>query len=623
MQSYFIKEKTFYDSDNQPSQPYSYSYGDRPVFEFSFLPNEIVESDLLVFAIDNDMIFYDSTPENLLHSASCMVVVKHDVTAEEATQGKVQLRVETRTVKFRDAVNGRVRPVEVISGLYVKRGSDDDINYSLLAKGRAFANGIIADYDSLPEPITVADEFYSKTEIDNKLEDKADENDLVAHTGDSTIHVTQQEKTEWSNKADLNAIGSATVTITQGGVNKGAFSVNATSDVTINLNDGGVQADWNEADSSSPAYIQHKPSIYTKTETDNLLNAKADETDLTAHTNNTAIHVTQQEKTAWSNKADRNDIPTAVSELTNDSDYQSGEQVSASISVAIENKADKATTLSGYGITDAYTKNELATVATTGKYDDLTNKPDLTAKLDAPATAGNAGQVLTKTADGQEWADAQSYTLPIATDATLGGIKVGSGLSIDSNGVLSADAQSSSYKLPVASASTLGGVKVDNSAGALKVAQDGLLALQVKQAEALTSDASGLGMSLHVGGGLLFQTDTYGNPAKSLGISPKATYLQIPGASGSLALTPTVQPWKLTVSGALTLSVFSDIGINDTTLSNNDIAYAEVVIVLGESGSVTAGPHLTLVDALTAGKTNYCVIRWESVEAKLFVWRVE
>ena len=57
------------------------------------------------------------------------------------------------------------------------------------------------------------------------------------------------------------------------------------------------------------------------------------------------------------------------------------------------------------------TKTELATVATTGSYNDLTNRPDLTTKLDAPAVAGTVGQVLTKTADGQEWDD-----LPDTTD---------------------------------------------------------------------------------------------------------------------------------------------------------------------------------------------------------------
>ena len=311
---YYIKPKFFFDSlgDVQPSQPYSYTYGDRPVFEFSFLPNEIAEGDTLVFAVDNDMVFYDNAPSNLLHSASCMVVVRHDVTAEEATAGKVQLRIETRTVKFRDVTNGKVRPVEVISGLYRRRGDGDDLSYVLLAKGRAFANGIIADYDALPEPITI-DEYYTKGDIDGLLGEKADAATLVAHTDNADIHVTLQDKTTWDSKADVTDIGNATVTITQGGVSKGSFSVNASEDVTIDLTGGGAQADWNETDTSSPSYIQNKPSVYTKTDTDGMLNEKADK----------ATTYTRGETDGLLNE-----------------------------------KANVATTLSGYGIQDAYTKTE-------------------------------------------------------------------------------------------------------------------------------------------------------------------------------------------------------------------------------------------------------------------------
>lgn len=50
------------------------------------------------------------------------------------------------------------------------------------------------------------------------------------------------------------------------------------------------------------------------------------------------------------------------------------------------------------------------------------------------------------------------YELPIASSSVLGGIKIGSRLSIDANGVLSADDQS--YTLPIAGANNLGGVKV-------------------------------------------------------------------------------------------------------------------------------------------------------------------
>ena len=454
MQSYYIKPKSFFDtlSDVQPSQPYSYTYGDRPVFEFAFLPGEIAEGDTLVFAVDNDMVFYDATPSNLLHSASCMVVVRHYVTAEEATAGKVQLRIETRTVKFRDVTNGKVRPVEVISGLYRRRGDGDDLSYVLLAKGRAFANGIIADYDALPEPITT-DGYYTKGDIDGLLGEKADAATLAAHTDNSDIHVTLQDKTTWDSKADIGDIGNATVTITQDGETRGSFSVNASENVTIDLTGGGAQADWNETDTTSPAYIQHKPSVYTKTETDALLDAKADKA---------SVYTKGETDGLLDAKAN---VATTYTKTETDA--------------LLDDKADKATTLAGYGITDAYTKtevdakvssvyhykgtvstyadlpssgqevgdvwnvetadsthgikagdnvawngsawdvlageidltayptkSELATVATTGDYNDLTNRPDLTTKLDAPAVAGTVGQVLTKTADGVEWADA-------------------------------------------------------------------------------------------------------------------------------------------------------------------------------------------------------------------------
>ena len=51
-----------------------------------------------------------------------------------------------------------------------------------------------------------------------------------------------------------------------------------------------------------------------------------------------------------------------------------------------------------------------------------------------------------------------AYTLPIAAAGTLGGIKVGANLSIDVDGVLSAN--TGSYTLPIASPTTLGGIKV-------------------------------------------------------------------------------------------------------------------------------------------------------------------
>lgn len=70
------------------------------------------------------------------------------------------------------------------------------------------------------------------------------------------------------------------------------------------------------------------------------------------------------------------------------------------------------------------------------------------------------------------------YTLPVATDSTLGGVKVdGTTITVDSDGTIHG---SSSYELPIASNTTLGGVKVDgtsitiNSDGVISSAAQGL-----------------------------------------------------------------------------------------------------------------------------------------------------
>ena len=54
----------------------------------------------------------------------------------------------------------------------------------------------------------------------------------------------------------------------------------------------------------------------------------------------------------------------------------------------------------------------------------------------------------------------RDYHLPIASATTLGGIKVGNNLTIETDGTL--NAESTEYNLPVASSSTLGGVKIGN-----------------------------------------------------------------------------------------------------------------------------------------------------------------
>ena len=76
---------------------------------------------------------------------------------------------------------------------------------------------------------------------------------------------------------------------------------------------------------------------------------------------------------------------------------------------------------------DINNKPTFATVATSGSYNDLSNKPNLA----TVATSGSYTDLINTPSP---------YSLPVASNSVLGGIKVGDNLSIDSNGILSATA---------------------------------------------------------------------------------------------------------------------------------------------------------------------------------------
>lgn len=116
-------------------------------------------------------------------------------------------------------------------------------------------------------------------------------------------------------------------------------------------------------------------------------------------------------------KADNSALPTKTSDLTNDSDFQTGTQVSTAISTAISG-----VTQFDYQIVQSLpatgTKGTIYLVANSGTGQDI---------YDEYVYVNNAWEKLGAT-----------FTLPTASASTLGGVKIGSGLSIDNNGVLSA-----------------------------------------------------------------------------------------------------------------------------------------------------------------------------------------
>lgn len=131
-------------------------------------------------------------------------------------------------------------------------------------------------------------------------------------------------------------------------------------------------------------------------------------------------------------------------------------------------------------------KPSFATVATSGNYNDLSNKPTIPTKLPTPNVLTFTGAV-TGTWDGSaaktvNIPSGSSYTLPLASNRTRGGIKLSSstqggtpnGITTTSGRTYAVQVNSSeqavvnvpwtdtTYTLPTASASTLGGVKVGN-----------------------------------------------------------------------------------------------------------------------------------------------------------------
>lgn len=149
-----------------------------------------------------------------------------------------------------------------------------------------------------------------------------------------------------------------------------------------------------------------------------------------------------------------------------------------------------------------------------------------------PATSGSLGGVkvgsgLSITVDGtlSSTGGGGGYVLPPATSVVLGGIMVGSGLSVDGTGKLSA----TGYTLQPASASVLGGVKVGSG---LSVSGDGTLSTSGGGYVLPVASAAVLG-GVKVGAGLAVAGDgTLSTSASSTGV-----VMQVTGAAVTLGLT--------------------------------------------------------------------------------------
>ena len=261
--------------------------------------------------------------------------------------------------------------IEVVDAL-PSTGSADTI---YLLKVRQQGNDIYQEYfwvNNAWELIGGIDltDYYTKTEVNTLLTAKADVSAVPTKTSDLT--------NDSSFAVDANYVHTDN-NYTTAEKNKLA-GIAAGAEVN-------VQSDWAQTNSSADDFIKNKPSIPAKT------------SDLT---NDSGFITTSA-------------IPTKVSAFTNDAGYLNGipddsvglNQLDSTIVNALNNINNKANTA------------DLASVAFSGNYNDLANKPT----------------IPTKTSDLTNDSNFVSNT-SYATASTGGVVKLGSGLSI-TNGVLS------------------------------------------------------------------------------------------------------------------------------------------------------------------------------------------
>ena len=195
-------------------------------------------------------------------------------------------------------------------------------------------------------------------------------------------------------------------------------------------------------------YVGAEGPYYTTAETDTLLNAKQD--DIVAGNNiqiaadGKTISATDTTYSAGTNvqisagnviSATDTKYSAGVGLLLEGSEFAVDTSVVAELSDIPSQTSDLVNNGSD-GLSTYVEADELATVATSGSYNDLTNKPT----IPAAQIQSDWTQSDTSAADyiKNKPTIPAPYVLPPATTSDLGGIIVGTNLSVDSTGVLSA-----------------------------------------------------------------------------------------------------------------------------------------------------------------------------------------
>lgn len=235
---------------------------------------------------------------------------------------------------------------------------------------------------------------------------EADELATVATTG------------SYTDLSNTPTIGNATLTIQKNSTTIDTFTANATSNKTIDISVPVDTSDLNNDgdDGTSPYATQDYVDTY---------GGKIDK-----------IEVNGVEQTI-TNKTVDIAVPTKTSDITNDgSDGTSTYVENDDLALDLATKQDKL--IAGSNIQIAADGKTISATDTT--YSTMTGATSQDAGTSGLVPAPAAGDDTKYLSGDGLWKTISQYQLPIASDSTLGGVKVGSNLSIDSStGVLSAN----------------------------------------------------------------------------------------------------------------------------------------------------------------------------------------
>ena len=208
--------------------------------------------------------------------------------------------------------------------------------------------------------------FSTDAQIDVKIGEKASQTDLTTlsgtvtgHTADSTIHVTSADKTAWNAKLD-------------------------SSDVEDFFDD----AKYEDSGTSKVINFYHGSTIKATINADDFIkDGMISGVTLESKSGTTYLVI------EWNTDAGTQTTELNIGDIFEADNYYTTAQTSGAteLSTAFAGKADTATTLAGYGITDAYTKSEtsgateisnaLADKSDTGHTHLLSDVTDVTAPL--------------------------------------------------------------------------------------------------------------------------------------------------------------------------------------------------------------------------------------------------